>query len=104
MTGDPVGSFQKKQSVADVRQQRQLTGALNRDGELSLMSGAGAGDSAGQNLSSFRDEATELLSIFVIDELRLLDTESANLFAALSVHGAAAPVIFLLESHLGILL
>lgn len=104
LRANPFYSAKTAGSVADIGKQRELTRTLDSNGKLSLMSGACACDSAGQNLCSFGDEATKLLSVLIINELRLLYTESADFSAALSVHGATALGIFLFKSHDDILL
>ena len=63
-----------------------MTGALDGDGQLALMCGAGAGDAAGQNLSALGHIAAEPCDILVVDVLDLIDAETANLAAASVTH------------------
>ena len=76
----------------DEGEQSDLTGALDGLGQLTLMHGAGAGGSAGQNLGALRKETAQLGGVLIIDVLDLIDTESTNLTAftaaarALSIH------------------
>lgn len=65
-----------------------MSGALDRNGQLPLMTGAGAGHSAGNDLSSLRKISPQAGNIFVIDGLNLIDAESANLSSGLSVAGS----------------
>ena len=76
------------QSIADVGEKSQMSGALDRNGQLPLMTGAGAGHSAGNDLSSLRKISPQAGNIFVIDGLNLIDAESANLSSGLSVAGS----------------
>ena len=46
--------------VGDEGQQRDLTGALDGLGQLTLMHGAGAGGAAGQDLAPLRQEPAQL--------------------------------------------
>ena len=70
-------------SVADVGQQCNLTGTLDGDCELALMSRACSGHSAGKDLSSLGDELAELSRILVIDDCISLCAEGADFPAAL---------------------
>ena len=76
------------QSIADVGEKSQMSGALDRNGQQPLMTGAGAGHSAGNDLSSLRKISPQAGNIFVIDGLNLIDAESANLSSGLSVAGS----------------
>ena len=60
-------------------QQSHMTGALDRGGQLTLMLGAGAGSTAGQDLATLGHQATQLSSVLVIDIIDLVDAETANL-------------------------
>ena len=78
-------------------QQSDLTGPLDGLGQLTLMHGAGAGGSPGQDLGPLGDVAAQLGGILVIDGLALVHTELADL-AALAVHGTAGS-LFTFHSH-----
>ena len=67
--------------VNNVRQEGHLTGTLNGLSELTLVHGAGAGCTAGQDLAALGHVAAELSSIFVVDKSALIGTELANLSA-----------------------
>ena len=56
-----------KNLVCYVGQQGDLTGALDGDRELTLMSGAGTGCTAGQDLAALGQVTAELRSVFEID-------------------------------------
>ena len=70
--------------VNHVGQEGHLTGSLDGLSELTLMHGAGAGCTAGQDLAALGHVAAELSSIFVVDKSALIGTELAN-FSALVV-------------------
>lgn len=63
-----------------------MTGALNRNRQLTLMARASAGYSAGQNLCSLRDKTAQFCDILVIDGFNFVYAEAANLFCGLCVH------------------
>ncbi len=60
------------------RQERDIPAPLHRDGYLALMTRAIAGDAAGQYFAPFGDEKPEGLHIFVVDERRFVNAETAN--------------------------
>src|SRR6266545_3635574 len=64
-------------AVRDVRQERHLTRALDRDRDLPLMPPARAGDAARPDLSLLRDVAAQLVGVLVVDLLDLLLAEVA---------------------------
>ena len=57
-----------------------MTGALNRNRQLTLMARASAGYSAGQNLCSLRDKAAQFCDILVINGLDLIYAEAVKAF------------------------
>jgi hypothetical protein len=61
------------------------------------MHSAGTGGSAGQNLGTLRNEATQLSGVLVIDALALVSAELANL-TALAAHGTCG-TSFTIKSH-----
>lgn len=61
-----------------------MTSTLDRDRQLTLMTGAGAGHAAGQDLGTLGDISAELRIILVIDGFYFIDAEAANLLAALA--------------------
>ena len=69
-----------KRSVS-VGQQGDLTGALDGDGQLTLMLGAGAGRAAGQDLAALGRVAAKLGSILEINARNLVHAEVTNLSA-----------------------
>ena len=69
------------QSVSNVGQQSNLTGTLDGGGQVALMSGAGAGGTAGQNLATLGQETAKLCSVLVIDAGHFVHAESAYLLA-----------------------
>src|SRR5699024_5753767 len=71
--------------VVDKGDQGDDPGALDSDGQLALMPGAGAGNPSGDDLRSFRqDLAAVFADGLVIDVLDLINTESADFSAGLS--------------------
>jgi len=71
--------------VGGVRKQRDVTRALERDGEAPLVPSAGSGHPPRQDLASLAHEATKARDLLVVDEVNLLDTEVANLLVRLAV-------------------
>ena len=59
-------------AASDVRQQRHLAGALDRDRDLPLVAAARAGDAAGADLALLGDVAPELVDVLVVDLVDLL--------------------------------
>ncbi|OHB32223.1 MAG: hypothetical protein A2X79_08440 [Desulfuromonadaceae bacterium GWB2_53_15] len=60
-------------------QQRQIAGALNGLGNLSLVLGAVTGDATGNNLAALGNEVAKCARLFVIDSQIFLGAEAANL-------------------------
>ena len=58
-----------------------MAGALDGDRQLTLMSSAGAGGTAGQDLAALGQVTAELRSVFEIDVRNLIDAEGADLLA-----------------------
>ena len=77
--------YRLKISVACVGQKSHVTCALDSGGKLSLMSGAVAGHSPGQNLRSVGDVLVKLIDVLVVYSLNLVNTESANFLASFTV-------------------
>jgi hypothetical protein len=65
-------------SVSRIRQQRDISGALDCFGKHALMNGAVAGNTPGQNLAAFRDKVSQEPGIFKINDIYLLDAETAD--------------------------
>src|SRR3954453_14546208 len=68
--------------VAHVRKQRDLTRALDRQGDLVLVATAGAGDPARADLAALGDEPAKRADVLVVDVLDLVLAEQAGLAAA----------------------
>ena len=79
--------------VADVGHQSNVTSTLDGDGQCALMVSAGAGHTAGNDLSTLRDVLTQTGNVLVIDGVDTIDTEAANLLAA-ATHGACGARAF----------
>lgn len=62
-------------------QQRDRARLLNGGGELPLMPVTGARDSAGNDLSSFRNEVPQHADFFIINKRFLVRAESTHLAA-----------------------
>ncbi len=54
-------------SVACIRHESNLTGALDSGGQFALMTGASACYTAGKNLRTVGCELAELLSVLIVD-------------------------------------
>ena len=81
--------------VLNERQERHLTGTLDRGRQLTLMLCTGAGDAAGEDLRSFGNILSQTKSIFIIDNLGFFCAESANLlFPMHRVEGARCVISF----------
>lgn len=98
-------SLFRLQLFGDEGQQSDLTGALDRLGQLTLMHGTGAGGPAGQDLGALGNEAAQLGGILVVDIFALVNAELADL-AALAVRRStgARGLVFAFHSHGSILL
>src|SRR3954454_8348368 len=68
--------------VADVREQRDLSRALDRGRDLVLVPAAGAGDAARADLAAVADELAEGRDVLVIDVVDLVAAVLAGLPAA----------------------
>jgi hypothetical protein len=87
-----LGSFHNDigfRLVRNVRQQGDLTGALNGDHQLALVLGADTGRPAGQDLAALGNIAADLRGVLIIYRLALVDAE-LTYFSALA---AVASVI-----------
>src|SRR5688572_21683845 len=67
--------------IADVREQRQLAGALDGRGDLILMPAARAGDPPRADLPAVGDELPQRGDVLVVDELDLVAAVRAGLAA-----------------------
>ena len=61
-----------------------MTRTLDRSGQLTLMSRAGTGNTAGQDLASLGHVTAETRDILVVDMLYFIYAEAANFLARLS--------------------
>ena len=68
-------------SVSDVGQQSDLTGTLDSGGQVTLVSCAGTGGTAGQDLATLRQVTAEFAGVLVIDAGHLIHAKCANLSA-----------------------
>ena len=68
-------------SVSHIGQQGDLTGALDGDGQLTLMHGTGAGGTTGQDLAALGNVTAQFCGILIIDLLNLVHAEGTNLSA-----------------------
>jgi sorbitol-specific phosphotransferase system component IIA len=76
----------KRESVRHIGQKRDLTGAFDRLGQLTLMHCAGSGGSAGQNLGTLGKVTAQFRGVLVIDMLRFIHAKSTD-FPALAAAG-----------------
>ena len=58
-----------------------MTSTLDGDGQCALMVSAGAGHTAGNDLSTLGHVLSELSNVLVINEFRTINAELANLFS-----------------------
>src|SRR5688572_16578258 len=68
-------------SVRHVRNERDLTRALDGGLQLALVHRAGSGDAARQDLAALRNERTDQLHVLVVDVVDLVRAELADLAA-----------------------
>src|SRR5207302_1265918 len=68
--------------VGHIRNQGNLTRALDRRLQFALVHRAGAGDASRQNLAPFRHERSDQLHVLVVDVIDLVRAELADLPAA----------------------
>src|SRR5713101_3674699 len=88
-------------ALGDVRQERHLTGALDRDGDLALVTAAGAADPARADLAALGDVAAKLADVLVVDLGDLGLAEEARLPPTAGRRGRALPASLVgLLSHL----
>ena len=66
-------------SVGEIGQKSHMTGALDGDGQLSLMSGAGAGNASRQDLRSLRGVVQQSLGVLVVDLVDAVRAERTDL-------------------------
>src|SRR6266567_4853629 len=71
--------------VGGIGEQGDVTGALERDREATLMTSAGSRHATGQDLAPLTNEAAKARDLLVVDEMDLLHTEVANLLVWLAV-------------------
>ena len=74
----------KIQLVGNVGEKCHLASSLNSYSELSLVKSAVAGNTSGEDLSSLRNELSELCNILVIDLGYLVLAEDANFLSSVS--------------------
>ena len=87
----PPSRSSAARALADVRQQRELAGALDRARDLVLMPAAGARDAARADLAAVGDELLEGGDVLVVDELHLVAAVLAGLPASAAPSGLAIP-------------
>lgn len=80
----------------DVGQQGEMTRSLDGNGHHSLVFGTGAGPSSRVNLRSFRDKATQLHRILIVNLFRLLGTEDADFASRYVLSTGANPTLLLI--------
>ena len=78
--------------VGHVGKKSHLSCSLDCYGKLSLVKSTGTGYASGKDLSSFRDELSELSYVLVINSLNLVLAEDANLLS--SVHRTEGALSF----------
>jgi hypothetical protein len=78
----------KQTLVCYIRQQRNLTGALDRDHQLTLMLSADTSRSARENFASLGNKSADFRRILIIYRLALINTE-LTYFSALAAMASA---------------
>src|SRR5689334_20805341 len=78
-SADPLSLAAASSALADVREQRQLAGALDGARDLVLMPAAGARDATRPDLPAIGDELLERVDVLVVDELDLVAAVLARL-------------------------
>jgi hypothetical protein len=68
--------------VSRIRQQRYIARAFDCFGKHALVYSAVAGNPPGQNLAAFRDKISQKAVVFEIDDVYLLNAETADAAAA----------------------
>ena len=74
-------------SVGDVGDEREMPCPLDSDGELPLMTGTGAGNSARKYLGAFGKVLSDAADIFVVDIIDLVGAERAYFLPSLVAEG-----------------
>lgn len=87
------------QSIADIGQESQMSCTLDGGGQLTLMPGAGAGNTAGNNLSAVGKISAQAEGILIIDILNLINAESADFLSAFAAAARSAVAVISIESH-----
>ena len=72
---------------------------LDGGGQLTLMPGAGAGNTAGNYLSAVGKISAQAEGILIIDILNLINAESANFLSAFAAAARSAVAVISIESH-----
>lgn len=75
-------------SVADIREQCNVAGSLNRVCKLALVLCAGARNSSGKNFGALAYKLTQPRYIFIIDVVNLVDAEGTYLPSSARTVGA----------------
>src|SRR5688572_16750600 len=78
-------------TLADVRKQRQLAGALDRTSDLVLVPTARARDATRTDLAAVAHELLERVDVLVVDELDLVAAVLAGLAASAAPAGLTIP-------------
>ena len=74
--------------VAHIGEQRNVTGAFDRNRQLALMICAGTGNAAGNNLRALGNVLAQTRNILVVDVVHTINAEAANFFAATALRTA----------------
>ena len=84
--------------VCNVRQQSNLTCALNGGGQLTLMQSARARYTTGQNLRALGNELAKLCGVFIIDAFNLVRAENAD-FLSSAIHVRTEGTLVFVSFH-----
>src|SRR5690606_21209594 len=87
----PPGAPGSQVVVVGVRDQGQVTGALDRGGQLALVARLGAGHAARDDLAGLGQVLAQGVEILVVDLLDALGSELAELAAAEELGHGCAP-------------
>lgn len=78
------GVIAKTELVCRIRKQSKVTGTLDSNREVTLVSCTSACYTARKNLSSLRHITAKMCNVFIVNMFNLVNTKSANFLARLS--------------------
>lgn len=73
---------------------------LDRNGQLTLMAGAGAGYTAGDDLSAVREISSQAGDVLIINIMDFIYAEGTNFLSAFSAAARLAVAVASIKSHI----